>query len=200
MGDKYADRELVWVKPLTGSAIKYGFRTNADGATQSALGHNLVTNVYPVGLVIGANAPKPPRASKLKSTGVESSFCDVDSVSSAKAAGWKVRPGKVRSGGAGKKSKTVYVDIDGVRYAWKMPNDTYTNTASDRSQLGIQDATAATSGLVFGASYPKPARASFVGISTTGANTFTTFVEPTKEDNLPTGWGLVKSANDSRTQ
>lgn len=198
MGDRYGQRTLVWVVPFTGSTIKYGFQTNADATTQSALGHTAIAGAYPVGLVIGANAPKPPRATRTRITGSDSSYCSAGSVTTARAAGWRVSAGKVRNGASSSRSKTVYVTADGNKIAWKMPLVTYNNIGSDRTALGILDASSSDLDLVFGVSYPKLPRVGiFQASGTEGGNKISTFCDPEALDNLPAGWTPVRASQDA---
>lgn len=190
----YGPRQLVWVTPFTGSTIKYGFMTNADSGTRTALAHVEVTGAYPTGLVIGANAPKPPRAKKLSATGTESSFCDAEGVAAARTAGWRISRGKIRIGASGSKSKTVYVTHETNKLAWKMPNFLYTNITGDLAALGVLLATAADKDLVFGARFPVLPR---VGKISATFNKYTTFCDPSKLDSLPAGWSSVRASVDS---
>ena len=194
----YGNRDLVHVVPFTGSTIKYGFMTNVDAGTRTALGHTAVTGAYPAGLVIGANAPKPARASKQSATGTESSFISATSITTARAAGWRVRPGKLRIGSSGLKSKTVYVTVDGNKIAWKMPTRLYTRLgADDRTALGILDASSNDLDLVFGVSYPTIPRVGKTEFGTDGTDTLTTFCDPDSLDNLPAGWASVRASRQS---
>jgi hypothetical protein len=140
----YGERDLVWVFPYTpatgGDAPNYGFLTSADAGTQTALGHTKITGVYPPKLILGANSPKPPRAKKQSAAGIESSFCNATIVTQARAAGWKVTPGKVRNGASGQKSKVVYVLQDTLKFAWRMPRYIYDRLGGDKAALGIIDA------------------------------------------------------------
>lgn len=207
MGSPYGPRELVAVVPYTGATWKYGFNTTTKEAEQTALGQTdaIVNGDYIAGLVIGVNRPKPPRATRKGSaTDTGSTYCGADAIATAKAAGWRVKVPLRRGGRSGAKSKTVYVtvgeiDADGqpvgpqFKYAWPMPLFLYNRIiAADRTALGIEDATASDTDLIFGADYPKPPRASFIATPTSGAsNTLTTFVDPNKIDNLPSGWSAA---------
>lgn len=190
----YGPRDLVYVTPFSGSTTKYGFLTNVDAAAKTALGHTAVTGNYPTGLVIGANAPKPPRAKKTTATGTESSFVDTASITSAKTAGWKVSAGKVRTGASSSKAKTVKITFEGNELAWKMPNYLYTKISADIAALGILDAASTDLDLVFGARYPKLPRVAKID-ATTG-NRYTTFCDPAALDALPTGWTTVRASQD----
>jgi len=190
----YGTRDLVYVTPFSGSTTKYGFLTNVDAAAKTALGHTAVTGAYPTGLVIGANAPKPPRAKKITATGTESSFISSGSITTAKSAGWKVSAGKVRTGASSAKAKTVKVTFEGNEFAWKMPNYLYTKISADTAALGILDATNTDLDLVFGARYPRLPRVA--KIDGTSGNRYTTFCDPDALDNLPAGWTTVRASQD----
>lgn len=190
----YGTKTLVWVTPFTGSTIKYGFHTNADVGTRTALAHVEITGAMPTALVLGANAPKPPRAKKMTATGTESSFCDAEGAAAARAAGWRVSRGKIRLGASGSKSKTVYVTHEGNKIAWKMPNFLHANITADLAALGIQLATSADKDLVFGARFPVLPR---VGKISATFNKYTTFCDPSRIDTLPAGWTSVRASEDS---
>lgn len=191
----YRDRDLVYVTPFANSTIKYGFMTNVDAGTQAILGHVGVTGTYPVGLVIGANAPKPGRASKETATGTESSFIDAGAVAEARAAGWKIRPGKIRVSGSSTRSKTVYVLHEANKLAWRMPARLYAKiTEAERTALGIKDGTNTDLDLVFGVRYPQLPRVGKKTFGTDGTDTLSTFVDPSKLDSLPAGWGSLKAS------
>ncbi|MBF2025612.1 MAG: hypothetical protein IGS48_02435 [Oscillatoriales cyanobacterium C42_A2020_001] len=198
MGNPYGPRTLVWVTPFTGSTIKFGFMTNADGATQTALGHVPIAGAYPSALVIGANAPKPPRASRLRATGVESSFVDAEAIATARAADWKISAGKQRNGASSAKSKTVYIVHETNKIAWKMPTFLHTKISTDLTALGIAAATATDLDLIFGVRYPKLPRVAKINVPTTGAaSRYTTYCDPSKLDNLPAGWTTVRASQDA---
>ncbi|NET39360.1 MAG: hypothetical protein F6K19_46570 [Cyanothece sp. SIO1E1] len=189
------NKRLVYVKPFANATIRYGFLTNIDQADGEVLGHQLVGNSTPPGLVIGANSPKPSRASRTRTTSITSSFIDIDSIDTAKSAGWVLtkRPLR-RAGGTKLRSRTVKVDVAGVKYAWNMPLDTYTAISSVRAQLGIEDATSADEDLVFGASFPKPPVAGKLEFGEGGVDRFSTFISLTSSDNLPDDWAVIRAA------
>jgi hypothetical protein len=195
----YGKRTLVWVIPFTGSTLKYGFKTNADGAAQTVLGHTVVdlAAAMPTGLVIGANAPKPPRAVRKRTTGSESSYCAAGNIDDAKAAGWSVSPGRVRRGSSSTLSKTVYVLHEGNKLAWKMPLWAYNRISTDFAGLGIVDATAAAKDLVFGVSYPVLPRVKKMILNGTTFSSSSTFCDPSKLDALPAGWATTKASEDA---
>jgi hypothetical protein len=178
-------KRLVAVTPFAGSPLKYGFQTNIDQAQSTQLGHQAVNN-FAAGYIFGANAPKPARARKKFASGVVSSFINAGSVTNARTQGWAVGKGRYRAGGSTPKGKAVYVTMTGVKYAWIMPNSTAQRMGASVTQLGIKIATSADKDLVFGASYPKPPRASRSIASSGGSSIITTFYDPSI--NLPAGW------------
>lgn len=184
------NRTLLMVELAGG--IKYGF---LGAELEAELGQSEVPANYPPGLVIGANSPKPARATKKTATGSKSGFVGTTEIPTARAAGWKISRSKRRLAASGSRSKTVYVNIAGVKYAWQMSIENYQALSADREVLGIEDATA-NDVLVFGASYPKPPRvAKVVGAGTANETTYSTFVDPDSLDNLPQGYELISSGN-----
>lgn len=180
-------KKLVYVQL---GAIKYGWMT---GTVEEALGQVEVTGTYPNDLVIGANSPKPGRATKNTATGTKSGFCAPASVAAARAANWKVSRSKRRVAASTTLSKPVYVEIGNVKYGWSMPAATYAQL--NLTELGIKDATASDT-VIFGASYPKPPRVALVvGAGTAGETSYSSFCEPNKLDSLPDGYKLVSSGN-----
>ncbi len=194
---RYDSRRLVWVPAFTGSDIKYGFRTNVDEAVSGILGHNLVPDTYPAGLVIGANAPKPPRASRRRATGYESSFVASSAIAAARAAGFSVRPGKVRISRSTNLSTPVYVLHEGNKIAWRMTRAQYQRiTTDDLTALGIRIPGAADDDLIYGASYPRLPTVAFVASGTDGFDVISTKADPSKLNSLPTGWGTIRATQD----
>lgn len=207
MGNPYGTRDLVAVQALPAVTWKYGFFTNANEADKSALGHvaGLVNGEYLAGLVLGANAPRPAKATKKRATGSQSSYCDIDKINDAKAAGWKItsRP-KIRFAGKYKLVKAYYVtiaptDSQGqasgatIKYAFLERNSTLENVSpSDRTALGWVEATTGDKDLVWGARNPKPPLVSFELFPANGASSeVTVFADSSKLDSLPTGWKIA---------
>lgn len=179
-------KRIVYVTPFRGSSIKYGFATNIDQTQGNQLGHTDVSAGIPTGYVFGANSPKPARASKRYATGTVSSFVDADQVAAARAQNWKIGTGRLRRGGSSGRSKTVYVTLGGINYAWQMPDDTAARIGSLAS-LGIREATGAETDLVFGATTPKPPRAKkAIGGTGESQTIISTFYDPSA--SLPAGW------------
>lgn len=189
---KYDDRRPVSVVPFNGSTIRYGFLTNIDPGDGTILGHQDANDSSQQGLVFGANAPKPARASRKRATGTSSSFIDWNAIAAARTQGWSVGKASIRRGGTTARGRVVAVTFQGVTYAWNMPLDTYNNIgAADRSALGVRDTDPNDTDLVFGARSPKPPKAIFDA----GEDTYTTFYDPTG-GNLPDGWSGVSNSQD----
>jgi hypothetical protein len=187
---RYDDRRKVWVIPFNGSPIKYGFLTNIDTAQSQQLGHGNVTGQALQGLVMGANSPKPARASRRFATGTVTSFINAGNVANALTQGWKLtKKAQVRRGSNTAKSQTCVVTLRGVSYAWQMPKETAQKIGS-LAALGIRLATPNDVDLVFGASEPKPPRAT----QTIGDDTISTFYDPSTQ--LPAGWAAVAQGVD----
>lgn len=185
-------RRVVYV-PLTTLNINYGFRTNIDEGDATVLGHVAVAGAYPDNFVLGANAPKPPRASRVRITGTTSSFISPDQIATARAAGWRLTGRtRTRSGANTLRSTPVYVNIGGIKYAWNMPDETYTAIAGDAAGLGIQAATSADTDLVWGASFPKPPKVAKLVITGDDTTNYSTFCDSSRVDSLPDDWRKVK--------
>lgn len=169
--------------PAPYADIKYGFRTTVKESTSTILGHQALTVSTPVtGLIFKANSPKPRRASRRTATGLESSFISASAIAAAVAAGFDI----VKAKPNGRKSKTrlqvpVYVTVNGVKYAWGMRKAQLTKLGANLKTLGIIEATGAEQDLVFGASFPKPPRATSVTTSGESTISSSTFYDPSKE-------------------
>jgi hypothetical protein len=167
------ERLLVSVSVAAIPTLKYGFNSGADGADRGILGQTPVDPAGSlIGLVIGANNIKPSKATKVKATGSESSFCSHTAVSALKAAGWTVTRGKLKTRASSKRSDVLYVTINGINYAWSSAKSTL---KFDSKSLGVKTAKVTDTDLIFGASFPKPGRAS---IRTDDGHIFSTFYDP----------------------
>jgi hypothetical protein len=194
--NKYDTKDLVSV-PLENGLI-YVFATNVDAVARTTLGHTAIGAVVPPLAFQGGDSPKPRRARKLTADGWNSSFIAATAavVAAAKAAGYQVSKSEKKRGrvpAAGARATTVYVTVRGVKYAWNIPNESLaTMTQATATALGINVATAADEPtLVWGASIPKPAVATFYNAAGPGGgDVLSTFVEQAKEDTLPVGWRL----------
>lgn len=194
MPRNYRKRDLVYVTIKVGvTTINYGFLTGLVSANRASFGQTAITANLPTAFCFGANAPKPSRASKRETTGYISSYCADDKINALKAAGYRTTAKKVRAPQLGGLAPTVFITIDGIKYAWNSPKAAAQPTSYNST--GIQAATANDTDLVYGAEFPKPPR---YAIEITGSDnqsgTFSTFVDPSNEDALATaGWSKVQA-------
>ncbi|MEO0537676.1 MAG: hypothetical protein AAF215_27915 [Cyanobacteria bacterium P01_A01_bin.123] len=190
----YDSRRLVSVVPFNGALFNYGFKTNIDTAQSAQLGHNEITGDTPAGTVIGANSPKPARASRRFASGTVSSFIDVAAIPTARTQGWRVGKAKIRRGGSTQFSISVYVTLLGVKYAWNIPLRNWQAYQADLTQMGVRAATSDDSDLIWGASSPKPPRAYQTIVLGDETNTISTFVDPNSQ--LADGWKYQSEGQD----
>lgn len=202
--DVYGKRELVAVKPAPGVTFLYGYHTNASSSQQTDLGMvpGLANGNYIPGLVIGADSPKPPRMGRIvNNLGTDSHYASYDAVDTARTKGWTLqRRYVIRRPVSGKDSRLCYVDLQTLneqgdpvgptlKYCWSMPLYLYNKISADIAAMGINLADANDSNLVFGCQYPKPPQAQRTVVAADGTTDVnTTFIDPKKIDNLPTGW------------
>lgn len=158
---------------VTIGSLKYGFKTtkNIHDSYKAELGQT--TYAGAAGVFFGANAPKPPRATKEFKAGSISSFCSTDKISSLKKSEWTVsRKARIRGVKTAGKTRTVYVPMPGGwKYAWNI-------TAAEAdlaADLGFTLATGSdASELIWGVNYPKPPRAT----KRSAAGSTSTFIQP----------------------
>lgn len=189
------DTRVAIVDPYAGSSIKYGFKTNVDSSFASLCGHLPLSASGTVpGIVFGANAPKPGRATRRRDSGiVDSTYYSWAVLSTIRAtAGVSyTSPRRRVSNRQNRRSRPVKTRIESIDYAWNMPLRTFNDLGGALAQLGVEPVTASDTNLVWGASKPKPPVASFM---TNAGRTRTTFISPTRINNLPEGWVLVRDA------
>ncbi|MEC4804429.1 MAG: hypothetical protein SAJ12_10515 [Jaaginema sp. PMC 1079.18] len=202
--DIYEERRLVSVALKGFTGVRYGFRTSVKGTTSTALGHVAgltAAGTLAAGVVLGANSPKPPRATKIDSSeGYESSFFSYDKLADLRGdPSWTLTAGRLRKPRISKRSNMVGVSARGVTsgtytYAWVMPKAQYVllgNTG--RTNLGIFDIDDSNyTKALFGINRPKPPRVrGTAGPDPATAKTITTFIGSGKVDNPPAGWNLI---------
>lgn len=215
MVDRYdQESRLVFVDMITtgSTTAKYAFRSSIENTTGTELGHQVATegeNTLKAGMIIGANSPKPFRASKELGGNKrsESSFIANNKIGTAKAAGWTISAPKYRSAPISARSKLVYVEtkVNGVaiNYGWAMPDYQHTRISTELETLGIEliDPTQdiPETKAFFGIGVPKPGRASKKVPGTTEGNPgglITTFVSDTKADDaIAAGWRVRVKAS-----
>jgi hypothetical protein len=158
------------------------------------LGQTLVTTGLAAGMVIGANNITPAKATRQRIDGTDSSFCATASRAAATAAGWTVGQPRQRRVSASGGGVARYVDVNGVKYGFKLSAAQNTALSADFAVLGVEPITSADI-VVVGASFPKPptvAKKTLVGSRITRHSTF---ASPTALDSLPAGYEQVKSGN-----
>ncbi len=182
-----------------GEAVKYGFSTNFPETKGTELGHTKITDLAkpPQKLVVGCSFPKPRRASlRVSTTGARyySSFIAQSKINAAKNKGWRVQRTKtvskiILASNSASFVQTVYVTIEGIKYAWNIPKVTFKNIDKDASAIGLKEATTGDRDeLCFGANFPVPPRATKVipGSGEDGPKYISTFYDPSSK--LPSLW------------
>lgn len=186
--------------PVPGGFVCYFRRPDLVSTAATALGVTKVTaaNIVATKGFCRANAPRMPVAKKNLAAGSVSSIFDISKKAALAADGWSFRGrGIIRWRGplAGNayKSKTTYVTIGGLKYAWNMPLYLYNKIETDLAGLGVSLADGGdTKTLFWGLSAPKPARVSKLVEESGELTEYSTFCDPTKEDALPNGWKIVE--------
>lgn len=173
--------------------------------------------------IFGANAPKPPRVTKaLRATAPAtptegepapapatatsssiSTFCGVNKVVSARNGGWNLsgqgRGITVRGKNTSLSQCTVLIEIPGNGiYAYRLNKtdfDAYQSTLGLRT-LGDGEAALSETdraSIYFGASAPKPGKASIKTVVNGRTSTFSTFYPPGQANTLASaGWALTQ--------
>ncbi|WP_019501644.1 hypothetical protein [Pseudanabaena sp. PCC 6802] len=181
--------KLVWVAMAAPYAdIKYAFKTTADSGVSTALGHTAVdANTAVQGLIYKANHPKPRKASRTRTTGIESSYVSFAKEDDAAKAGWDISRAKSKGRKATtQRQKAVYVTLIGVKYAWAMSLKRWNVISGSAKALGIKEVTGAETDLVFGASFPRPPRVKGSVAKGEESAKFSTFYDPSAK--VPTGF------------
>lgn len=153
-------------------------------------------------LVLGANAPKPPRVTKKIANASAaaqqsvSTFCSKSTLALAMQDGWTVsnrgRGVILTAPSAAKPQQTAIATLsDGTLYCFSLNKEDFTSFSAD---LGLEGSSKVTSDterkkLVFGTNIPKPGKAKRV--LPTGA-TFTSYYSTNKAGSLGTaGFGIL---------
>ena len=178
--------------------IKYVFASKLKESLRSDFGQTRVTKAFNVtGAILGANSPSPTKASKKFPDGYEGSYCSNAQISALRKKRYRITRPKLRVPSASNLSKAVYVTINGVKYAWQMslPNAEQGSFEELSGPIGITpvDLSADNADLVWGASFPKPARATFVKTEANGdvIATFSSFCDDSKHGDpalTDAGW------------
>ena len=169
------------------AGFRYGFTTNQKPSVRTQLGQQLITTaiVDISKLAISPQRPKPARATGETATGSVSGFCDSGSIATLRAAGFTIEPPKFGFRG-GSRSRTLYVPINGMKYAWVRGNEGEGSSEVLTSRLGVKEASASDTDLIFSPNFPQPPR---VVRDHPNGGTTSYFVEPDKiDDAIADGW------------
>lgn len=214
MADVYTGQTFLRAVGVKNQTVLYGFRTTLSDAKATVLGQVPAatdTGALLPNIILGANSPKPPRASKQRVTGeTDSSFVSYGTIAAARTAGWTVKPGKINIPRTTRVSFPVYVTIDtgtvaadapegtaapNYKYGWRMQKAQHTRLVGSFGDLGIVAVTLANfDGVWFGVNNPKPFR---VAKPLDEGSTISTYISTSKLDNIvgteasPTGWYIV---------
>lgn len=174
------------------AALNYGFLSRIDSQYYDDLGQTVINDTT-ANLVIGCNSPKPGRA-KLQRIGVLGSISSFyssgsnDKTATLKAADWQlVTPKTPRSPSESSVSKSYYVNVNGLKYAFQvtyLPGGTLPTdfvTATGAQELNDNDQA------VWGCSFPKPP----VAKTRLSEGDFKTFADAAKKGAAaPEGWRI----------
>lgn len=202
----YGERRLVYVTPITGSLVRYGFKTSIDETESGTLGQTLFEIGTMVnGITFGARYPRPRKYKKQTATYSVTSFADIGTTAPngyKKSGEAKIFPYTSRNSG---RSRLVFTNAasgeSNLKYAWYMPEYQYTQVSGALDGLGITTSVSSSNqkDVIFQVGrkggtrgFPVPARYSktFDGDGESG-NTVTTYGNATA---LPSGWALIEGA------
>ena len=135
MPGRYGKRRLVSVELQGVSTYLYGWKTSLDSTTSTLFGHGeALTTSASKPVIFGASRPKPQRSS-LKTTG-QSSFLDKSKLDDNKFDLISKETSFARPR-TSSKSVAVYVDYEGVKFAWNQPTEVR-EKAGDLSSIGVK--------------------------------------------------------------
>jgi hypothetical protein len=198
---------LVFV--LVNDLMYFGFKPKDIAALPgvsagdvTALGH-VAPNAVPAGKVrvIGANAPKPPRATKRTGGAVGtqqtiSTYCGYNNIGQAQTAGWSLTKSRsgvmLRSPNSPRPSQTAIAELsDGSLYCFPMNKADF---QSYGAELGLKDSTIITSNternkLVSGSSLPRPGRAT--KLLSSGASFSSFFSSENMDSLMQAGYDII---------
>jgi hypothetical protein len=192
MARNFNGSTLVFVTIDGWDDLKYGFKSRIRESYQNDLGQtkittaNLAANL--TGLVVGCNNPKPSIATKILTTGTESSYCSSDKIPTLRSKGWIIKPAKKSFFGKGSFSELKYVTINGLKYGWRGAKVETDVAALVKFVDYDVKAIGATDKAVFGCSFPKPPRVKIpFGVVDAEGNAgksgnASSFIDPSKVD------------------
>lgn len=186
---------LVFVTmPLGGGQLRYGFRSRLRDSLRDNFGQTVIANNVSIqGLVIGANSPKPARASKRLETGYEGSYCSTDRIAALRADRYTITRAKPSKIQGGSHSDTYFCTVNGVKIAF-LSNALDTGgrgaAAGFPAQYGVRPATSADAGeLVYGAEFPRLPSYAF---NLEDGSVFSSKTDPSQVNELLNSGGLFK--------
>lgn len=145
------------------------------------------------GIVFQANSPKPARASKRTSDPeIEGAYCAYTKTATLRSDKYSIQQpiNRLRLGTT--LTEILYVNINGLKIAWRSPKPNTEQTAeigSYKTVLGIETATANDRDLVFGAAFPRLPK---VQKTLADGSKFSSYCDSTKvDDALAANWTLL---------
>jgi len=188
---------MVHVTMAAYTTLKYCFKSRLDSSKRPDFGQEVIlpTITSVAGFILGANRPKPARASKKIASGYEGSYCSHSKIKELLAAGYSVTPAVAsRKGRSTLLTKSSYITINGVKYAWNRSTTVEKEPQEYPANCDIKAPTKDDGDLVWGATFPKPAKVKYIDPGT--GNSFGSFCDPLKVDSLDANnWVTVKDAN-----
>lgn len=193
MARNYNARKWVYVEIAGG--IRYVFPSRIRQTLMNELGQLSTSGLATVDkVVVGAQSPKPPKATKSFATGSESSFCSVAKIADLKADGWRISASKVGSYSLDTAfAKSYKITINGIKYAFQssdLPSGMQfpAGFTDPRDLVDAND-----TNLIWNPDFPKPPRFSI----SDGANTISSYCDPSKVDDVKAANGRVTGAKST---
>lgn len=208
--NKYDEKQLLAVKVssyttgtgqnATVNLQNYGFWSNVERTKMTELGQTLIGpdlyNNPPAGLFIGANYPKPARATKRINNEIYSTFCSADKVAALTRDNWRVvspilTPPRKDAADTRALVQGLWVKVRGIKYGWNSPDITVEKiTAAEYTKIGVSLAVEADEKeMIYGSSFPRPPRAKKSVTDGGNTNVHSSFYDPDKFDQLEAnGW------------
>ncbi|ACA99859.1 MULTISPECIES: hypothetical protein [Cyanophyceae] len=186
---------LVFVTmPLGGGELKYGFRSRLRDSLRDNFGQTVIANGVSIqNLVIGANSPKPARASRRTETGYEGSYCSTNRIAALRADRYSITRAKPSKIQGGNHSDTYFATVNGIKVAFlsnALDSGGRGAAAGFPSQYGVRLATSADTGeLVYGAEFPRLPSYSY---DLEDGSVFSSKTDPSQANELLNSGGLFK--------
>lgn len=192
---------LVYVTiPLGAQTLKYGFRSRLRDTLRNNFGQTVIADGVSIqGLVLGANSPKPSRASKRELAGYEGSFCSSANIKALRDAGYRITRGKPSKIQGGNFNDSFYATVNGLKIAFQS-NGIGSIGAQESgfpSAFGLTLATSADAGqLVYGTEFPQLPSWEF---ELANGKSFSSKADPSRVDTLAVTPGYKEKEAGSYT-